>query len=613
MANWISSAAGYSKWAYTASGWVIYTPAAVKLTTDAPYNTNYGRLVKAKFEIWDKDEDELLLQYNMFDPSDSDFVPNGIRITRGLQANDFSIMFSDGEKFLDAADIRYGTKVKVWAGKADNTSELLPLFIGYTSGRSREGLGPNARNYYINGVGEQAALNRYVANLQRASIKLQLGPNIPRLPDEQMTVSNLFRELFTKTNVRVGGGDSIADILRLDVSGIDPKVDQYLSSFNEFGKVDNIAAKLCELGGSNYRIEFGKLIMEYPKFLKPRFTIKSVVEQGDRADDTSYILIDQPWTDDETTSAGEGHATTIYTNTNIDGKEVAGSAINNGSMVLKDRIIFQSFDALDVRFNTLFLKLSRIGDPSGGDIDKMIKGEIRIDNNGLPTGPLVKGFEISPGSVNDTADNIFINEIGATGSLISPNGRYHILLYPFGTDLYNTIRWHHDNSRNRFDFPGSGWSVMSSPNQDINTLTWRRSPGGPVYGFGIFARINRLQKYEADTTIDLIGANEEIEQYPFLDDVVSTAKMMQNVLSYRSLIPRKFNYRITIPDKLLPLPGMFVNNVDDMIDASLADFITGEIQEVIYDWTTQGSEGLGLLDINARVLGFSDPLEDQLK
>jgi hypothetical protein len=351
--------------------------------------------------------------------------------------------------------------------------------------------------------------------------------------------------------------------------------------------------------------------MEYPKFLKPKFTIKSVVEQGDRSDDTSYILIDMPWNDNENTSSGEGHATTIYTNTNIDAKEVAGNNINQASMVLYNRIIFQAFDALDTRFNTLFLKLSRIGDPTNGDQDKMLRGQIRIDNNGLPTGPLVKEFEIPPGSVNDTADNIFVNEIGSS-TLISPNGRYHILLYPIGNNFYNTIRWHHDNSRNRFDFPGSGWSVMSSPNQNINTLSWRRSERGPVYDFGIFAKINRLQRYDADTTIQLIGATEEIEQYPFLDDAVSTAKMMQNVLGFRSLIPRKFNYQITIPDKMLPLPGLYTNIVDDMLDASLADFITGEVQEVAYDWTTSGSEGPGILYCNARVLGFSDPLEDEL-
>jgi hypothetical protein len=187
-----------------------------------------------------------------------------------------------------------------------------------------------------------------------------------------------------------------------------------------------------------------------------------------------------------------------------------------------------------------------------------------------------------------------------------------IFLYPIGNNFYNTIRWHHDNSRNRFDFPGSGWSVMSSPNQNINTLSWRRSERGPVYDFGIFAKINRLQRYDADTTIQLIGATEEIEQYPFLDDAVSTAKMMQNVLGFRSLIPRKFNYQITIPDKMLPLPGLYTNIVDDMLDASLADFITGEVQEVAYDWTTSGSEGPGILYCNARVLGFSDPLEDEL-
>jgi hypothetical protein len=607
-----SNTAGYNKWGYTAEGWVIYREPTVALTTDKPFNEKYGRLVKAKFEVWDKDEDNLLLNYNMFDPGDSTFVPAGLRVTRGLQSNEFTLVFNDGEKFLDASDIRYGTKVKIWAGKSDNTSELLPLFLGYTSGRTREGIGPGVRNYTINGVGEQAAVNRFVANLQRASSRLQVGPNIPRLPDEQMTVANLFRLLFTDPSVRVGGGDAIADILKLDVSGIDDRVDQYISSINEFSKVDSIASKLCELGGSNWRIEFGKLIMEYPKFLKPKFTIKSVVEQGDRADDTAYILIDSPWSDNENTSSGEGHATTIYTNTNIDAKEVAGNNVNQASMVLYNRIIFQSFEALDTRFNTLFLKLSRIGDPTDGDQDKMLRGQIRIDNNGLPTGPLVKEFEIPPGSVNDVADNIFVNEIGSN-TLVSPNGRYHILLYPIGKNFYNTIRWHHDNSRNRFDMPGSGWATMLTPNQDISSLSWRRSERGPVYDFGIFAKINRLQRYDADTTIDLIGATEEIEQYPFLDDAVSTAKMMQNVLGFRSLIPRKFNYIITIPDKMLPLPGLYTNVVDDMLDASLADFITGEVQEVGYDWTTSGSEGPGIYSCNARVLGFSDPLEDELK
>lgn len=611
-----SSIAGYNKYGYTSSGWILYSPAAPALTTDEPYNANYGRLLKPKFELWDKDEQNLLLTYNAFDPDASNFVPDGLNIIRGNQSNSFTLSFFDGEKFLDASDIRYGTKLKVWAGKADNSDEMLPLFIGYTSDRYREGYGPDARNYTISGIGEQAATNKYVAALQRAARSLVVSGELPRLPDHEMVVSNLFKILFTSQSVRVGGGRSIADLLKLDIAGIDDKVDQFIASINEFDTVANIANRLTELGGASWRIEFGKLILEYPRFLKPRFTVKSIREQGDRSEDTAYILQDNPWSDLETTSFFEGHASTIYTNTAIDAKEVAGQNENNASMILYNRGIAQMFTALDNRFNTIFLKLSRIGDPSGGDLDVKLTGDIRVDNPNIPgylhhpSGPTIKNFEIEVGGIDDLPSNIFINDLNISQQFSSPNANYWINLDPLGPNLYNTVRWHHNNSNTDLG-SYSAWAI-STGKDIIDPSSWRLLDRGPTFDFGVFATINRLQRYTADTTEALIGATESIENFPFLDDSVSTAKMMQNVLGFRSLIPRKFFYSVTVPDKLLPLPGMYVNTVDDLIDAELAKFITGEIQEANYNWTTQGSEGLGLDRVSIRVQGFSDPLEDEL-
>lgn len=606
MTEYISNISGYNKWGYTSEGYIIYQKATPKLTTDQPYNQNYGRLLKAYVQIWNKDETELLHEYDMFNPDASTLVADGLSLTMGLQNNSFVFKFFDGEKFIDAKDIRYGKKVKIWASK--DSSNLHPMMIGYTTDRVRIGIGPNAREYHITGIGEQARTSQLVALLQRAAKSLGIGGGITTLPDEQMTVSNLYRELYSKTDVRLGGGRAIKDILNLDLSGIDDSVDQFVSSMNEFGKVNEISNKLAELGGVNWRIFFGKLFVEYPKAAKPSLTIKSLQEQGDTAADTAYILQDQAWEDRETT--GEGHATTLYVPTRIDAKQVAGEANNNAAMTLLNRIIAQRFDAIDTRFNTLFVKLSRKGDPSGGDLDKVLKGRIVTDDTSIPgipsspTGTVIKEFEISPGTIDDIPANIFVNDLNIDRSLASPNGKYWLQLGPFGFDFYNTAYWHHDNIINR---PGqySAWATIIG--DDISTVNWRILNSGPTMNFGIFSTINRMQRYDADTTIDLIGEVEEIEQYPFLEDAISTTKMMQNVLSYRSLVPKRLSFKITIPDEVIPMPGLYAATIDEMIDAELADFLTAEIQETTIDFI-----GPGATDMTVRMLAFADPLEDEL-
>lgn len=606
MTEYISNIAGYNQYGYTSEGYIIYQKAAPKLTTDQPYNQNYGRLLKAYVQIWDKDETEMIAEYDMFNPGASTLVADGLTVTVGGQDNSFAFKFFDGEKFIEAKDLTYGKKVKIWASKDSGT--LKPLMIGYVTDRVRIGLGPNAREYWITGVGEQARTNRLVALLQRAAQSKGIGGGVITLPDDQMTVANLFRELYTKTDIRHGGGRSIQDILSLDLSGIDNTVDQFVGSVNEFGKVSDVSNRLAELGGAVWRIFFGKLTVEYPKVSKPVFTIKSVQEQGDTAADTAYILQSSPWEDRETT--GEGHATTLYVPTQIDSLEVAGNNINNAAMTMFNRIIAQRFESIDTRFNTLFVKLSRQGDPSGGDLDNNLVGRIVTDDTsqpGLdssPTGTVIKEFEIQPGQIDNLPQNIFVNELDINRSLASPNGRYWLILGPYGSSVYDTAYWHHDNSKNRVGFY-SAWATTTSG--ELSNVNWNIRSSGPVMDFGIFANINRLQRYDADTTIDLIGETEEIENYPFLDDPISTAKMAQNVLAYRSLVPKRLSFKTTIPDDILPIPGLFASTVDEMIEAELSDFLTAEVQEVTYDF-----QGPGIDEISIKLLAFADPLEETI-
>ena len=114
---------------------------------------------------------------------------------------------------------------------------------------------------------------------------------------------------------------------------------------------------------------------------------------------------------------------------------------NKGSTTLYNRAIAQQFTTIESRISTIALLLSRIGNPfldtetgaSTEIVNQVVKGEIRIDNgNNQPSGVTISQFNVEVGGLTSTADTIFINDITIDASVMSPNAKYWIVLFPAG-------------------------------------------------------------------------------------------------------------------------------------------------------------------------------------
>ena len=547
---------------------------------------------KVRVEVYDNIGETLLLSYDAFQPEENDVVLLTCEISLGSSQTSFLLKWEDGNGVIDQNTVGLGNKVLVYMGKASN--DLILMFTGFSEHRSPKILGNNVMDYTMDGYGEMASLNDLIVNFKRASTSLidleDVG--IPTRPDSKMAVHELVRDLMEDIDVRVVKDITVQDYMNLDLSGIDPNVAERLLSISQsMTEASQVLNFLAEATGGIWRVENGKLIFEYPQIHHSGIIIKSEVTPTDLANRTSYNI--NPWDYTDSISKDDGFANRIYTSTTIDTKSVASQMSNQGATSLYGRGIAQQFQAIDSRINTIFLLMSKVGEPfpaseSGTDIvDQIVKGEIRIDIEDKPIGPTIALFDIPVSGLTSSADTVFITDIKIDASVLSPSAKYWIVVNPIGTSNANTIRWHHDND---ITVAGAN-SAFALGNSRTELGTWRVSPFGPTYCFSVFARIRRLQEYSDPQSMQRFRIKEDIVDLPFLDDSVSVAKMMQNVLSYRGKPVRKYNLNeVTLPADLLFTPGQYVTIEDTTGHHETSKNVLAEIQEVKYQWSTDAAD-----------------------
>ena len=579
--------------------------APVRVYTSDP---SYWVPLRCVVEIYDNNGTWLLLSYDSFNPASNTLALLECEVKLGLTNSSFHLLFEDGGGNIDQNTIGLGNKVLIYAGR--DSQNLTLLFTGYAEKRTPIIRGNHIMDYAIDGYSEMASMNDLIVNFKRASTQLVDidDPNFPKRPDSKMSVFELVTDLMEDTDVRITRDMLIRDYLGLDLSGISPMVtERLLSVVQSMTEVSQVLNFFAEVTGAYWKVENGKLFFEYPETQHSGIVIRNKKSATDRADSTSYFA--GPWNYTDSISKDDGFANRIYTSTTIDTKSVASSMSNKGSTTLYGRAIAVQFTALESRISTIALILSRIGEPfrnlegalSTDIAEQVIDGEIRIDNNNTPTGPVISTFKVPAGGLSSSADTIFVNDIKVDASVLSPTAKYWLVLMPCGTSNRDTVRWHHDGDLTTYP----RYSAFARGETKVDLSDWRTSRFGPTYCYSIFARIRRLQEYSDPASIEHFRLKEDTASLDFLDDTLSVNKMMQNVLSIRAKPVRKYQINeVTLPLGLWFTPGQQVTIVDDTGHHSEASNILAEIAEVSYSWSTDSADStLGIFKVNVLPVG----------
>lgn len=555
---------------------------------------SYWTPLKCRVEIYDNKGLELLLVYDSFFPSTNPIVLLDCEVVLGLTNSSFMLRFEDGGKVINQNKIGLGNKILIYAGR--KSDDLTLLFTGYSEKRSPKILGNSVMDYTMEGHSEMASFNDIIVNFKRASSELVdiEDPNFPKRPDSQMAVHELVRQLMEDLDVRVTRDIRIKDYLGLDISGISPMVtERLLSVVQHMTELSQVLNFFSEVTGAYWKVENGRLIFEYPDVQHSGIVIKNKTSPTDLASSTSYFA--GPWTYTDSISKEDGFANRIYISTTIDTKSVANSMHNKGSTALYNRAIAQQFTTNESRISTIALMLSRVGDPFGNiqgefstDVtEQVIDGQIRIDDTNSPYGAVISSFKVNVGGLSSTADTIFVNDIKVDASVLSPNGKYWLVLMPTGTSNRDTIRWHHNG-----DLSTTGqWTAFAKGESKHDLGDWQGGRFGPTYSYAIFARIRRLQEYSDPQSIDRFRLKEDKQDADFLDDSGSVSKLAQNVLAVRGKPVRKYNLNeVTLALNTWFVPGQNVTVVDDTGHHEESRNIFAEIHEVRYSWSSDTSD-----------------------
>jgi hypothetical protein len=597
----------FSAATFDPNAFAIATPQTQVYTSDP----SYWVPLKVRVEIYNNIGTELLLVYDSFLPETNDIVLLECDVTLGLTNSGFLLKFEDGAGVIDQNKIGLGNKVLIYAGRSSDNLTL--LFTGYSETRSPIILGNNVMDYVMTGYNEMASFNDIIVNFKRASSELVDidDPNFPKRPDSKMAVFELVTDLMEDIDVRVTRDIRIKEYLNLDISGISPSVtERLLSIVQSMTELSQVMNFLSEVTGAYWKVENGRLIFEYPDIQHSGIIIKNKKTSTDLVSSTSYFA--GPWQYTDSISKSDGFANRIYTSTTMDTKSVANSMTNRGSTTLYNRAIAQQFQTLDSRISSIALLLSRIGTPftdmtgvEGGVsteiAEQVINGEIRIDNENKPTGPVIAEFKAEVGGLSSTADTIFVNEIKVDASVLSPNAKYWIVLMPTGTSNRDAIRWHHNGDLSTIN----QYSAFAKGEDKTDLSDFKVARFGPTYGFAVFAKIRRLQEYSDPQSINRFRLKEDVVSIDFLDDSTSVNKMMQNVIAVRGKPVRKYQVNeVTLPNGLWFTPGMNVTINDDTGHHEEDRNIFAEIHEVKYSWSTSAADQtIGIFKVNVLPVG----------
>lgn len=600
----------------------LWSPQTITTTQ----SSTYWKPLKAKVYIYNNKGDVLWYLYDSFNPNNptdnmgqlnNHHAMFSLRVTRGKNKNTIEYSILDENRTWSRRVASEGNYVRVLAGKT--TSSLQFLFAGYIKKMRPRHIGNAKREMHFVGQGEKAETNNIIVTFQRAATSFTLNDadsDIPRRPDSQMAVNVLVKELLESNGIRVSSTQPIKDALGLDLSGISPDVNAKVLSVSFINIELNIILDFfAEITGAIWDIVDGKFVFEFPKLKHSGITIRSRTNQSstDLADSTGYFTGDS-WEYEESIDKGDGFMTHPSTKTIISSKSVANISHSGGGQFyvssLYKRWLAVQFSAIDGRFITVKLVLSRIGDPTGGINDAehpvLLKGKIVTDNNDTPTGSTVVEFDVPYGSLTSEPTDVFINGLKVDPANASPNTKYWIILSAIGMTRSDAVRWHHDNNVS-VEGRRSAWATGDFEDED--NLSWRVSQRGPMYLFTVFSKVQRIQFYGNQEAADRYNQTDSVLDVSYLEDVESVATLMQMELAVRSNPARIYDAnKVTIPSNKLYLPGEMVTIVDPTLGLDENENVEAQIEEVDYAFETSD---LGCRFVTLRPLGeYKFKIED---
>src|SRR5687768_1157790 len=577
-------------------------------------SANYKKPLKPRVLIYDNTGTTVLYDYNAFFPDNNTDALLGtnqfhaltsLQVTIGKNKNSFTFSILDENITWNRKKISEGNVVKIYTGK---TSANMFLAKGYIKKMRPHHIGNGKRIFTFEGIGEKAEFTNIKVTYQRAATSIQFDTefNIPRRPDAQMAVYLLVKDVLETNGIRVTSTRSVKDHLNLDTSGISTEVDIRLLSVSFINmELSTVMDFFCEVSGATWDIRDGKFIFEYAKQKHSGITVKARANQSssDLADTVAYFTGDNGWEYTESIDKSDGFMTHATVQTVVATKSVASNGESGGSKfnvgTLYNTFLAQQFTALDARFITVKLVLSRIGDPTGGINDPehpvLLTGEIVTDNNNSPTGAVIATFDVPYSGLTSDPTDVFINEIHIDPANASPNTKYWLRLRPIGISRGDSVRWHHDNN---VSVEGRYSAFAIGENTD-NSPSWRVSDRGPTYNFAVFSKIQRLQFFGDQGSADRYNQTDSSLEVTYLEDVESVSKLAQMELAIRSNPVRIYDaQQVTIPNNKLFLPAEQITIVDSVLGIDENENVVATMEEIGYDFNAEDDLGMRYVTLN---------------
>lgn len=604
----------FSPKTHKATSHKLYSPTGIVTVKSS---SNYKKPLKPRVLIYDNKGQTVLYDYNAFSPDNNTDALLGVNrhhpltslsVTIGKNKNSFTLSILDDDITWNRKKISEGNIVRILTGK---TSAGMFLTKGYLKKMRPHHIGNGKRIFTFEGIGEKAEFTNIKVTYQRAATSVQFDTefNIPRRPDSQMAVYLLVKDVLESNGIRVTSTRSVKDHLNLDTSGINPEVDIRLLSVSFINvELSTVMDFFCEVSGATWDIRDGKFIFEYAKQKHSGITVKARANQSnqDLADATSYFTGDDGWEYTESIDKSDGFMTHATVQTIIATKSVASNAESGGSKfnvgTLYKTWLAQQFTALDARFITIKLVLSRIGDPTGGINDPehpvLCTGQIVTDNNNSPTGAVIAEFDIPYSGLTSDPTDVFINDLHVDPANASPNTKYWLRIKPIGISRGDSVRWHHDNNvsiQGRYSAFATGEATDPAP-------SWRVSSRGPTYNFTVFSKIQRLQFFGDQAAADRYNQTDSSLDVTYLEDVETVSKLAQMELAIRSNPVRIYDAQeVTIPNNKLFLPAEQITIVDPVLGIDENENVVATMEEITYDYNA--TDDLGMRYVKLNVMG----------
>lgn len=543
----------------------------------------YDLLLKPRIKIKSNDGLQTYYTYDAFNEGASDIIVNSLEVDNSIhETGTYNIVIEDYDHVIDFNKLQH-SKVYIEIGKK---SEWLQHFlIGFTDNPVIARPRTNQRIYSLNGFGVKIRSAELMIEIQEAA-DVQGIDNPNAEVDSNFNINNIFRRVMTNKFHRPLKKESIVDVTGWKLEGIADNCNVNVPVLDyQFTYLNNIFDDLCAIGGYDWFVDMSTgeeiLYLVQPQSLHSGVTIKSGdLKSGttDNAEKTSYI--NSSFNVENNSSLEVASASRLITNTISDKKQATASFGGTGLTNTTNKAIAQQFELLveDRRVSSVAFIMSKTGDPQSSTGN--FHAKIVLDNNNKPTGATIYKFNVSIANRGPTPKTVFLNtSLGKPFAPIDPNlfftgpTKFWLVIHQrSGTsttnnnpnlDEANTLNWHHNNIFNTTQTLLNATAIGGDVNTPLTALNWVTNDKGPIYSYGIFSDVRRLQSKTNITAKRNSRLKEVYVDTSFLSDPKSIDLYLTNLLNISSKPRRGLNsFSVTVPNNYLFRPYQWVSFSD---------------------------------------------------